>query len=349
MLIPSSTKPFTDIRTERVRVWVNELAEQIEEPIVPSYGGCHGNRRADNRGVLLADYTKEAGEIIRQYRFDKHLASVALGTFLESHTLRLEAKKLHEIQQLFSRTSNALPMGSDTAAPSFDPAQLQRVTIFFHGGSLSSCNKETFKLLRQSIPKLMGYFPNIQVLKFDITWGIDEDQEWFGGHYIDLFNQGEISAEALPLIDVLGAQKTCREFFFLAWQIYEFCVRNACEVEVFSMDRFAVFNGKWENDLEAAMYLFPNSNAWNPRGFQSWMEEYTNTHYQTSDLDMEGEPVSVEYVDRALDLDPAESDGYSAPPLAKCIAWIKRYPAIIAGQKAAVAREQEEREASYSA
>ena len=149
--------------------------------------------------------------------------------------------------------------------------------------------------------------------------------------------------------DVLGAQKTCREFFFLAWQIYEFCVRNACEVEVFSMDRFAVFNGKWENDLEAAMYLFPNSNAWNPRGFQSWMEEYTNTHYQTSDLDMEGEPVSVEYVDRALDLDPAESDGYSAPPLAKCIAWIKRYPAIIAGQKAAVAREQEEREASYSA
>ena len=64
---------------------------------------------------------------------------------------------------------------------------------------------------------------------------------------------------------------------------------------------------------------------------------------------MEGEPVSVEYVDRALDLDPAESDGYSAPPLAKYIAWIKRYPAIIAGQKAAVAREQEEREASYSA
>ena len=124
---------------------------------------------------------------------------------------------------------------------------------------------------------------------------------------------------------------------------------KACEVEVFSIDRSAVFNGKWENDLEAAMYLFPNSNAWNPRGFQLWMEEYTKTHYQTSDLDMEGEPVGVECVDRAADLDPAESDGYSAPPLAKCIAWVKRYPAIIAGQKAAVAREKEEREASYSA
>jgi hypothetical protein len=349
VLIPSRPKQSTDIQTERVRVWVAELAEHIEEPIVPSYGGCHGNRRADNRGVFLADYTKNAREISRQYGFDKHLASVALGTCVESHTLRLEAKKLHEIQQLSSWSSNKLPMGSDTVVLPFDPAQLQRVTIFFHGGSLSSCNKETFKLLRESIPKLMGYFPNIQVLKFDITWNIDEDQEWFGGHYIDLFNKGEISAAALPLIDVPGAQKTCHEFFFLAWQIRELCVRKVCEVEVFSMDRSAVFNGKWENDLEAATYLFPNSNAWNPRGFQLWMEEYTKTHYQASDMDMEGEPVGVEYVDRAADLDPAESGGYSAPPLAKCIAWVKRYPAIIAGQKAAVAREKEEREASYSA
>jgi hypothetical protein len=35
------------------------------------------------------------------------------------------------------------------------------------------------------------------------------------------------------------------------------------------MDRFAAFNGKWEHDLEAAGYLFPNSNAWNPSGFQT--------------------------------------------------------------------------------
>ena len=240
-------------------------------------------------------------------------------------------------------------MGSNAMCLPFEPARLRRVTIFFHGGNLSSCNGEKFKLLRESIHKITSYLPNIRVLKVEITWDIDEDQEWFGSHYIDLFNNGEISAEALPLIDIPGAQKTCHEFFFLAWQIHELCVCKACEVEVFSIDRSAVFNGKWENDLEAAMYLFPNSNAWNPRGFQLWMEEYTKTHYQTSDLDMEGEPVSVEYVDRALDLDPAESDGYSAPPLAKYIAWIKRYPAIIAGQKAAVAREQEEREASYSA
>jgi hypothetical protein len=345
VLISSSLKRFTDISTERVRVWVTELAEQIEEPVVTSYRGCHGNRRADNRGVRLEDYVKEAGEIVHRYRFDQHLASVALGTFLKSHTLRLEAEQLRHIHQTFLPGSRTLPMGSNAKCLPFDPARLRRVTIFFHGGNLSSCNRETFKLLRESIPKITSYLPNIRVFKVEMTWDINKDQEWFGSHYIDLFNNGEISGEALPLIDIPGAQKTCHEFFFLTRQIHELCVRKACEVEVFSMDRFAVFNGKWENDLETAMYLFPNSNAWNPRGFQLWMEEYTRTYYQTSDLDMEGEPVGVEYVDRAADLDPADSDGYSAPPLAKCLAWVRRYSAIVAGQKAAVAREKEEREA----
>jgi hypothetical protein len=264
------------------------------------------------------------------------MSSLAMGMFLDNHTLRLEASKLRDLES--SSSANALP---------FDLAQLKRLTIFFHGGSLSSCDSATFKLLGTSIPNLTGHFPNLEVLKIDISWDINEEQEWFGGHYIHFYGHGELGADHLPLVDIPGAQRTCREFLTLAWQLHEFCVQNSCEVEVFSVDRSAVFTGKWEHDLEVATFLLPNSNAWNPRGFQTWMEEYTETHYALGDALGEGEPIAVEYVGRAADLGPADSDGYFALPLQKCLAWVKKYPAIAESQKAAVAREKEEREASY--
>jgi len=217
--------------------------------------------------VLLEEYRDVAGEIAHRFGLDKQLASVAVGTFKNAHTLRLEAKKLRDMQ-LTSSPINMLLMGSNAIPLPFDPAQLQRLTIFFHGGSLSSCDRETFKLVRESIPKLTEHFPNRQILKLEITWDIDEDQERFDGQYIHLLEIGEVRVDDLPLVDIPGAQKTCREFFYLTWQLYEFCAKHSCEIEVFSMDRSAVFKGKWENDLEAATHLFPNSNAWHPRGFQ---------------------------------------------------------------------------------
>jgi hypothetical protein len=228
-----------------------------------------------------------------------------------------------------------------------EPAELHHLTIFFHGGSLSSCDGDTFEVLRQSLPGITNHFPNLKVLKIEVSWDINEDQETQGPSYIRSFIRKEIEADLLPLVDIPGAHKTCHDFFLLAWQLHEFCVENDCDVEVFSMDRFAAFNGKWEHDLEAAGYLFPNSNAWNPSGFQTWMSEYTATHYKPEDVNSEGEPIAVEYVGRAADLSPAESDGYLDLPRGKCVGWAKRYPAIAESQKAAVARETEEREATY--
>jgi hypothetical protein len=77
------------------------------------------------------------------------------------------------------------------------------------------------------------------------------------------------------------------------------------------------------------------------------MSEYTVTHYEASDVNSEGEPIAVEYVGRAADLGRAESDGYVDMPLGKCLGWAKRYPRIVESQRAAVAREKEEREATY--
>jgi hypothetical protein len=292
---------------------------------------------------VAVDYREAAGEIIHHFGPDKQMTGIALGLYTNNHTLRLEAKKLHYMQQ-FSAANNLLLMGTNAVALPFDPTLLERVTIIIHGGSLSSCDRDTFKLLRESVPNLVNFFPSLNVVKLEITWDVDEDQERFGPHYIHLFNTGELKADALPLIDVRGAHETCREWFHLLWQLYEFCFKNACEIEVFSMERSCVFNGKWEHDLEAAGSLFPNSNAWNPAGFQVWMSEYTVTHYQVGDVLLEGEPIAVEVVARGADVDPALSDGYSALSLAKSLTWVKRYPAIVAGQKAADEREKAERE-----
>jgi len=76
------------------------------------------------------------------------------------------------------------------------------------------------------------------------------------------------------------------------------------------------------------------------------MSEYTTTHHQMDDANRKGEPIAVEYVGRAADLDPADSDGYGALPLANCLVWVRRYRSITASQKKAVALENEEREAS---
>jgi hypothetical protein len=238
------------------------------------------------------------------------------------------------------------PLASNGLDLPVDPAQRHHLTIFFHGGSLSSCDGDTFELLMQTLPGFKKHFPNLDVLKIDVSWDINEDQETHSPCYIHNFLRGKIDADLLPLVDIPGAHETCQEFFLLAWQIHEFCVENNCDVEVFSMDRFAAFNGKWEHDLEAAGYLFPTSNACNPSGFQTWMSEYTVTHYEVSDVGSEGEPIGVEYVGRAADLGPAESDGYVDFPLEKCLGWAKRYPRIAESQRVTVARE-EEREATY--
>lgn len=83
------------------------------------------------------------------------------------------------------------------------------------------------------------------------------------------------------------------------------------------------------------MLLILNFMAWSPAGSQMWMSEYTVTHYQTGDVSMEGEPIAVEVVTGGADLGPGVSDEYCALSLAKYLAWIERYPAIAAGQKAA--------------
>jgi hypothetical protein len=293
---------------------------------------------------VAEDHREAAGEIIYQFGLDTQMACIALGIYSNDQTLRLEAKKLRCMQQ-FSAANELLLMGTNAVALPLDPAVVERLTTSMHGGSLSSCDRVTFNLLRQSVPKILNYFPSLKVLKIEITWDINEDQERFGPHYIHLFNTGELKADALPLIDVRGAQKTCREWFYLLWQLYQFYFKNACKIEVFSMERSCVFKGKWEHDLEVAGFLFPNSNAWNPAGFQVWMSEYTVTHYQVGDPLMEGEPIAVEFVPRGADLGPGVSDGYSALSLAKSLVWVKRYPVIAAGQKAADEREKAEREA----
>jgi hypothetical protein len=293
---------------------------------------------------VAEDYREAAGEIIHRFGPDKNIAGIALGIFKNNHTLRLEAKKLDYMQH-FSAANDLMLMGTTAVALPFNHKQLERVTVVMHGGSLSSCDRATFKLLREFVPNLVNYFPSLKVVKLEITWDVDEDQERFGPHYIHLFDTGELKADALPLIDVRGAQQTCREWFYLLWQLYEFRFKNAYEIEVFSMQRSCVFNGKWEHDLEAAGFLFPNSNAWNPAGFQVWMSKDTVTHYQINNVLMECEPIAVEVVTRGADVDPALSDGYSALSLAKSLTWVKRYPAIVAGQKAADEREKAEREA----
>ena len=103
-------------------------------------GACHGHRRAGNRRVLLEEHRDVAGEIIHQFGLDKQLASVALGTFKNDHTLRLEAKKLRYMQLTLSPI-NMLLMGSNAIPLPFDPAQLQRLTNSSHGGNLSSCDR----------------------------------------------------------------------------------------------------------------------------------------------------------------------------------------------------------------
>jgi hypothetical protein len=321
-----------------------ELSEQIVKPLVLVRGDCHGHRRADNRGILPEDHRKEAGDVTQKFDFDTKMASMALGIFKENHALRLEAKKLRYMQQ-FSSPTNSLLVGSNAVPLPFNPTLLERLTISFHGGSLSSCDRPTSKLLTESVAKLTNYFPGLQALKIEINWDIDDAQERFGLHYIHLHARGLAKIKTLPLIDIVGAHKTCRDYIRLTWQLYEFCVRKACGIEVFSMDRSAVSNGKWEHDLEAAIYLFPNSNAWNPRGFQAWMSEYTVVHYDIGDVMQEGEPIAVEVITRAADLDPVLADGYSALSYAKSLTWATCYPAIATSQKAVVARENEEREA----
>lgn len=186
--------------------------------------------------------------------------------------------------QLSSSPSGRLLTGSNALPLPLDPALLEHLIIFFHGGSLSNCDRETFKLLRASIPKIDTYSPGLQTLKIEITWEIDEHQERWGPHHINLCQRGEIHPKALPLVDIRGAHKTCEDFIHLAWAVYEYCVRNGCEIKVLSMDRSAVFNGTWEHDVEAVGYLFPSSNAWNPLGFQDWLSEYVAIHYSLGDV-----------------------------------------------------------------
>ena len=321
-----------------------ETVKQILEPVVLLRVDFRGRRRIDDRGVPAEGYHEGAEKIIHEFGLDAEMADIALGIFRNNHTLRLEATKLCYMQQ-FSSPTNLLLMDINAVALPFDPALLERLTIVMHGGSLSSCDQATFKLLRESVPRILNYFPSLKTLKFEVTWDVDEDQERLGPHYINLLISDNVKADTLPLIDVLGAQETCREWFHLLWQFYESCAKNASDIEVFSMGRSCVFNGKWEHDLEAAGFLFPNSNAWNPAGFQEWMNEYTMTHYQTDDILMEGEPIGVEVLTRGADVYPGVSDGYSTVSLAKSRAWVKQYPAIVAGQKAVDEREKKEREA----
>jgi hypothetical protein len=261
-------KQRTDIRIGRdilELIVPTEIAEEIVEPEALLRGSCHGHRHADNRGLSLNDYCELAGEIIEQYGSN---TSLALAIFNRNHTLRLEAEETRYLDQPSPPTSLS-PVANNGLDLPFDPAELHHLTIFFHGGSLSSCDKDMFTLLIESLPKITNHFPQLKVLKIEITWEINEEQEVHGPIYIRNFSRGKIEADLLPLIDIPGAHKTCHEFFLLTWQLHEFCIENDCEIEVFSMDRFAAFNGKWEHDLEAAGYLFPNSNAWNPSGFQT--------------------------------------------------------------------------------
>ena len=304
---------------------------------------CCGHRRADNRGVQLEEYHDEVEDVVHQFGFHQEMATTALRVFKRAHTFRLAAKKLRYMQLSLSPTSRLL-IGSNALPLPFDPTVLQHLTIFFHGGSLSNCDRATFQLLRTSIPRISTYFPSLQILKVEITWEIDEYQERWGPHHINLHLRGEMHARVLPLIDIRGAHKTCRDYIYLVWAMYEYCVRNGCEIELLSMDRSAVFNGKWEHDIEAAGYIFPNSHAWNPQGFQDWMSEYVAVHYELGDVNREREPIAVEYMPRAVDLDPGVSGGYVAEALPTSIAWAAQHPTRVAKQKAFVARERAKRE-----
>jgi hypothetical protein len=235
-------KQLTDIRTGRdiLTLIATEIAENIVEPEALLRGSCYGHRRADNRGLSLEEYCEFAGEIIEQYGSNTDLA---LAIFHRNHTLRLEAEELRHLDQPSPPTTLS-PFASNGLNLPFDPAELHHLTVYFHGGSLSSCNQDTFKLLRQVLPQITNHFPSLRILKVEITWDISEEQETYGPCYIRGFNRGEIEADLLPLIDIPGAHRTCYEFFLLAWQLHEFCVENECKVEVFSINRFAAFNGK---------------------------------------------------------------------------------------------------------
>jgi hypothetical protein len=311
---------------------------------VLSRGNCHGHRRADNRGVQLEEYRDEIEEVVRQFGFHQEMATTAVRVFKRSHTLRLAAKKLRYMQ-LSPSTPSRLLIGGNALPLPFDPVILKHLTIFFHGGNLSNCDRAAFQLLRTSIPRINTYFPGLKSLRVEITWEIDEEQERWGPHHINLHMRGEMHAKALPLVDIRGAHKTCRDFIYLIWAMYEYCVRNQCEIELLSMDRSAIFNGNWEHDIEAAGYMFPNSNAWNPLGFLVWMSEYVTVHYELGDVNREREPIAVEYMPRAADLDPGVSEGYVAEALPTSIAWAAQHPIRVAKQKAFVAREKKKREA----
>jgi hypothetical protein len=68
-------------------------------------------------------------------------------------------------------------------------------------------------------------------------------------------------------------------------------------------------------------------------------------HYELGDVNREREPIAVEYMPRAADLDPGVSEGYVAEALPTSIAWAAQHPIRVAKQKAFVAREKKKREA----
>jgi hypothetical protein len=92
---------------------------------------------------------------------------------------------------------------------------------------------------------------------------------------------GDAAAADLSLIDIPSACQTCERFMHLIFQLSQFRLRHGIDVEIISSsaDMGVQLHGDWDQDLQDAGLLFPNSAAWSPTGFQDWVAGYVETTY----------------------------------------------------------------------
>ena len=318
----------------------------IATPVV-----CRGHRDEDTRGVHLEDYDDEVRKVINIFSYSKKLASVALNVLIVSHTLRLEADRLHYSSFSLSPTGSVL-IGKGKVPLPFDRYQLRSLTLFFNGGSISQSNTQTFAALVSAIPHIEKCFPKLWYLKIDIEWDTDETQERFGPLYTVFHDRGEADIGDLPLASIRGAHKTCRNFFSLVRELYTFRRNNECEVRILSNGIQAILCGQWSFDIEAAADLFPDSHAWREFGFRDWMQDYTMDHYASNDRkddclfeEIDAEPIAIEMLHREKD-DHKPSEKYDTTwTLHGALTWAADYPEIVARRKAELAQRKADREA----
>jgi hypothetical protein len=315
----------------------------IVDPIILSLGVCRGHLDGDDRGVLFDEYPDQIRQLINSINFSKPAASYALECFTNCHTLRLEAERLESMIE----QNITCPLLAGQKVFPFNPALLQHLTIFFHGGRLADSNSHAFFTLTKNIDKIYTHFPNLRSLKLDIEWDVDEVRITFGPVYIALLARGEVTTSNSPLINIPSAHQTCERYLHLIFQLSQFCRRHEIAAEILALDRSVQIKGHWDEDLLAAGTLFPNSAAWSSFGFQDWVVAFVETtygEYEHSEM-LAGWPTEVHVLNSERTPLAVSSHDYASWTLADAVIWATAYPHAAVEHEAARAQERAEREA----